>query len=346
MNTVKGFGSDNHSGIHPLFLEAMIKANQGHAPSYGTDDITLKAIKQIQQAFGQDQADVHFVFNGTAANVLCLKAAMQRHQSLLCTDTSHINMDECGAPEFFAGKVITIPSCHGKFIFEEIEKHLIRKGDQHYSQPKVISLTQPTELGTCYSVEEVKKIVGLAKKHNLFVHVDGARLANACYTLHKSFKELTTDLGVDIVSLGGTKNGLSYGEAIVILNSELKNDFKFIKKQAAQLPSKSRFITTQFLAYFENNTYLKIAQHACEMARLLRSELQKLGLAPNYDSESNAVFVNLPKNVIKPLRQKYFFYVWNEQTFECRLMTSWDTEESEVLSFVEELKNLLTRYIS
>lgn len=341
MNTKRSFGSDNHSGIYPLFLESIRKANDDHAPSYGTDTITSDCIEAIKSEFGSPKADVHFVFNGTAANVLALRACIQRHESILSSDSSHIHIDECGAPEFFAGKVIPLPTKEGKIVIDKIEDFIIRKGDQHYSQPKVISITQPTELGTVYSINEIKKIVSIAKKHSLYVHIDGARLANACYTLKTTFKELTTDLGIDIVSLGGTKNGLAYGEAVVILNPDLQDVFKYIKKQAAQLPSKSRFITSQFLDYIKNKTYLKIATHSCEKAKQLENQLNQLGLKSNYPIESNAVFVQLPKDVIKKVRQNYFFYVWNEKTFECRLMTSWDTTEQDISGLTADIKKHL-----
>lgn len=346
---MKGFGSDNHSGIHPRLLNSIIEANVDHQPSYGTDEISFEVLKKFKELFGS-QSEAHFVYNGTAANVLSLRAGMNSYQSVLCTDISHINMDEGAAPEFFAGKLMTVPSHHGKMIQSELEKFLIRKGDQHYSQPKMLSLTQPTELGTCYSISEMKELVGIAKKNGLYVHIDGARISNAAAYLKKTFKEFTTDLGVDIVSFGGTKNGLAFGEAVVIINPELQKDFKYIRKQSAQLPSKTRFIACQFREYFKDDLFKQISQHSLEMAQLLEKELNlvltsfpELKIEITRPVEGNGVFVKLPQKMIKPLREKYFFYVWDENTFECRLMTSWDTTAGDIHGFISEIKNLIQK---
>ncbi len=338
---MKGFGSDNHSGMHPEILKKFIDANVEHSPSYGTDSYSEQAIEIFRAHFGK-QCDVHFVYNGTAANVLCLRAAVKNYESFMCSDVSHLNIDECGAPEFFSGKLIPVKSANGKIIFSELEKHLIRKGDQHYSQPRLISLTQPTELGTCYSLNEIQNIVTLAKKHNMYIHIDGARLTNAVVHLKTTFKEMITDLGIDIVSFGGTKNGLAFGEAVLILNKDLQKDFKYIRKQSAQLPSKTRFIASQYLGYFGNDLCFQIAQHSLNMALLLRKNIEAITeIEITEPTESNAVFVKLPKHLISILREKYFFYVWNEKTYECRLMMSWDTTPEDVQGFTKLLlKNL------
>lgn len=340
---MKGFGSDNHAGVHPKILKKMIESNSGHEPSYGTDQYSEIAIAEFKKHFDTN-CDVHFVYNGTAANVLCLRAAIKDYESFLCSAVSHLNRDECGAPEFFAGKLIPVPSLNGKIIYSELENFLIRKGDQHYCQPRLISLTQPTELGTCYSIAEIQQIVALAKKHNLYVHIDGARLTNAVQFLQTTFKALITDLGIDLVSFGGTKNGLAFGEAVLIFNKDLKKDFKYIRKQSAQLPSKTRFIASQFNAYFENNLCFEISKHVLNMAQLLRQQLQQF---PQFKitvpTESNAVFVEFPKSMISELRKEYFFYVWDEKTFECRLMMSWDTTPDEIQGFVETLRKLSTK---
>lgn len=342
---MKGFGSDNHSGIHPLMLKAITECNTEHEPSYGTDSYSEKAQALIKNFFG-NHAEVHFVYNGTAANVLSLRAAMKRHETVLCSEVSHIHLDECGAPEFFAGKIQTLPHINGKIIYSEIEKYLIRKGDQHYSQPRVISITQPTELGTCYSLSEIKEIVILAKKHHLYVHLDGARLANSIYWLETNFKEMISQMGIDIVSFGGTKNGFAFGEAVVILNKDLQKDFKFIRKQSAQLPSKTRFIAHQFNTYLTNDNYLKIAEHSISMANYFYQKLSQLSesypeIKITQPQQSNAVFVILPKSIIKKLREEFFFYVWDEHTTECRLMTSWDTTEDDINSFMSLASSLL-----
>jgi len=346
---MRGFGSDNHSGVHPLILKKMIESNSEHEPSYGTDRFSEQAIECFRKHFGA-KIDVHFVYNGTAANVLCLRAAIKDYESFFCANTSHLNVDECGAPEYFSGKLIALPAKNGKIILSDIETNLIRKGDQHYSQTRLISLTQPTELGTCYTIEEMHEITDFAHKNNLYVHIDGARLTNALVSLNTTYKEMVTDLGIDIVSFGGTKNGLAFGEAVLILNEELKKDFKYLRKQSAQLPSKTRFIASQFLGYFENDLHLAIAKNSVAMAKLLEQKLQALTEASGDLSqikitqpcESNAVFVQIPQTLIKKLREKYFFYVWDEKTFECRLMTSWDTTKDDIEGFIDLVKSLQT----
>lgn len=336
---MKGFGSDNHSGVHPELIKALMACNAGHAPSYGTDEWSEKAIRKFRQYFSEN-AEVFFVFNGTACNVLSLQFLMRRFESALCSENSHLHQDECAAPEFFAGKLLLIPATQGKMKLEDLQHALIRKGDQHYSQARVVSLTQPTELGTCYSLQEIKEIVTWAHSQNLYVHIDGARLTNALIHLNCTFKQMTVDLGVDVVSFGGTKNGLMMGEAIVVLNPELakkaKNDLKFIRKQSAQLPSKTRFIASQFERYFENDLFLEIARHATSMAEKLFQNLSQVkGVQITCERQSNAVFAIFPKEWVKKLREHYFFYVWDEKTFECRLMTSWDTTETEIEAFVD-----------
>ncbi len=337
----RGFGSDNHAGIHPHILQSLSSANQGHVPSYGTDAWTLLAEEKFREHFGE-KAQPFFVFNGTAANVSALKAAMNSYQAVFCADVSHLQNDECGAPEFFTGgKLISVPSTHGKITPEGLEDLWIRRGDQHASQAQVLSLTQPTELGTVYSVQEIKNLVDWAHGKKLFVHIDGARLANAAVHLDLPLKAFTTDLNVDLVSLGGTKNGLMMGEVVLFLNPSLSQNFKYIRKQMAQLPSKSRFIACQFLAYFENDLWKKMALHSCAMAQELYRSCQGIpGVEITQKPESNAVFAKIPRTWLKALREDYFFYVWNEKTMECRWMTSWDTESKDVQGFVKKLKEL------
>lgn len=337
----RGFGSDNHSGVHPALFQAIEKANIMHAPSYGTDDWSHLALSKFKEHFGP-QSEAFFVFNGTAANVTALKAMIQSYQSVLCADVSHLNVDECGAPEFFTGaKLIPIPSKDGKIIASELERLYIRRGDQHHSQVHAISITQPTELGTVYTVAELQEIILWAKSKKLLIHIDGARLANAAHSLQLSLKEFTTDLGVDVVSMGGTKNGFMMGEAVVFLNAELAQNFKFIRKQATQLPSKTRFIAAQFAAYLDNNLYSDIAKHSCQMALHLYEELKKYSqIEIRCKPQSNAVFAKIPKSWIKALRNECFFYVWDETTFECRLMTSWDTQTEDISRFINKVKEL------
>ena len=337
----RGFGSDNHSGVHPRIMEALLAANVEHAPSYGTDEWTEKANQEFRRQFGPE-AQVYFVFNGTAANVTALRAITRPYHSVFCADVAHINVDECGAPEQMAGcKLIPLPTVNGKLQFAELEKAFIRRGDQHYSQTQAISITQPTELGTTYSIDELRTLIAWAKSKKLLVHIDGSRLSNAAYYLGKSLREITADLGVDVVSYGGTKNGLMVGEAVVFFNKSLAEDFKYIRKQSSQLPSKSRFIAAQFLAYFQNDLWKDIAGNSISMATLLYEEARHVpGVEIRCAPEGNAVFAKIPQAWVKVLREHFFFYVWDENTFECRWMTSWDTTADDIHTFVKLLKEL------
>lgn len=337
----RGFGSDNHSGVHPLLMDAILEANIAHTPSYGTDPWSEKAQTLFKEHFGP-QSQTFFVFNGTAANVLALKAITPSYQAIFCADNSHLNVDECGAPEFFTGaKLITLPTQNGKMSVEALEEYYIRRGDQHFSQAQVLSLTQPTELGTVYSLQELKELITWAKSKKMFVHIDGARLSNAVVSLNTTFKAMTTDLGVDVVSFGGTKNGLMMGEAVIFLNKDLAKDFKYLRKQAAQLPSKTRFIACQFVKYLEGDLWKSIASHSVSLAQKLHQAVSNISqVEVTVPSQSNAVFAKIPQAWVKPLREKYFFYVWNEKTFECRWMTSWDTQAEDIEGFIDALKEL------
>lgn len=337
----RGFGSDNHSGVHPEILKSLCEANIEHAPSYGTDEWSARAEKAFQRQFG-DHAQVFFVFNGTAANVTALRALAKPYQAVLCSDVAHIHVDECGAPEFMAGvKLLPLASANGKISVETLNRAFIRRGDQHYSQASVVSLTQPTELGTVYSLTELKELTAWAKERKLYVHIDGSRLANAAVYLKKSFKEFTTDLGVDIVSFGGTKNGLMMGEAVVILNKDLARDFKYIRKQSSQLPSKSRFIAAQFETYFRNDLWQEIANHSHRKALELYEAVKNIpGISLRETPQSNAVFITMPAAWVKILREEYFFYVWDEHSFECRFMTSWDTQSEDIQGLASKMKEI------
>jgi threonine aldolase len=341
---MKGFGSDNHSGVHPELMKALFESNMDHAPSYGTDTWSEAATHAFKKEFGPS-TEVFFVFNGTASNVLALRFLCEKYESILCSDASHLHMDECGAPEFFAGKLLTLPQKDGKMSLATLKDALIRRGDQHYSQSKVVSLTQPTELGTCYSKQEIKEIADWAHQNNMYVHMDGARLTNALVHLNCSFQEMTTDLGVDVVSFGGTKNGLMMGEAILVLTPQLaqlsKQKLKYIRKQSAQLPSKTRFIAAQFTRYLQQDLFLNIARHSCSLAQRLHDGLAQIPeIKLTTPRQSNAVFAVLPKEWIKLIREHYFFYIWDEKTFECRIMTGWDTSEHEVDDFIQRLRAL------
>ena len=338
----RGFASDNNAGIHPDILNAIAAVNQGHVTGYGGDSITEKAIARFKKEFGNN-IDVYFVFNGTGANVISLSSLTNSYHSVICADTAHIQVDECGAPEKFTGsKLLPIKSVNGKISPDEIREHLHGFGFEHHSQPGIISISQVTELGTVYSVEEIKAITDLAHQHGMYVHMDGARIANAAVSLNLPFNAFTIDSGIDVLSFGGTKNGMLMGEAVVFFNPELSRRTKYIRKQSAQLFSKMRFISTQFIAYFENDLWKNNATHANKMAELLYHEISKIdNIRLTRPTEANGVFAIIPKEIIPQLQEKYFFYVWDEFISEVRWMTSFDTTEEDIRDFVKTLKTLL-----
>lgn len=338
----KGFGSDNHSGISPEVLEAITQANTGHALAYGEDEFCTETLHLFRQQFGE-KAEVHFVFNGTGANTLCIDAMTRSHEAVICAESAHINVDECGSIQRVVGcRLLPVPTPDGKLTPELIRTQLHGFGFQHHSQPKVISITQPTELGTLYSLAEIRAIVELAHSHQLYVHMDGARLANAAVALGKSFREMTTDLGIDALSFGGTKNGLMIGEAVVLLHPALQQHFLYRRKQAMQLCSKSRFLAVQFQAYFQNGLWRRNAGQANRMAQLLYQSVKDLPhLHVVYPVQANSVFVQLPRTVWKALQQHYFFYDWDENRDVVRWMCSFDTTETDIRDFVDCLKRLL-----
>jgi threonine aldolase len=338
----KGFASDNYAGIHPKILKAINDANKGHSKAYGADEYTKEAINLFKQLFGND-TEVFFVCTGTAANVLTLQALLKPYQGVLCADTAHINVDECGAPEHYTGcKLLTVPAKDGKLTVQAIENQLSVFGDQHKVQPKVISISQSTELGTVYTRDEIKKITQFAHAHGMYVHMDGARLSNAVASLNISLAAITKDAGIDVLCFGGTKDGMMLGEAIIFFNKELAKDFQYIRKQGMQLVSKMRFISAQFIALLTDNLWLKNAQHANAMAQLLATEVQKIpAIKMNKNVEANAVFAHINPQLIPLLQEKYYFYVWDEATSQVRWMTSWDTTEQDILEFVAYIKTTM-----
>ena len=340
---MRGFGSDNHSGVHPRILKAIADANLGHAPSYGTDPISLRASEIIKDHFGPT-AETFFVFNGTAANVLSLSNCLRPYQSVLASHQSHLINDECGALERAVGaRTIAVQTGpDAKLTVEALKPHIIRRGDQHYSQVRAISITQPTELGTLYSPEEVRAISQFAKENNLLLHMDGARLVNAAASLGTSLRALTTDCGVDVLSLGGTKNGLLFGEAVVFLRPGLSEDFKYQRKQLMQLPSKTRFIAAQFVEFLGTDLWLENARHANAMALMLYEKLRKASPSVEiaHQPQVNSVFAKFPRQWVSKLRETAFFYVWDELTFLCRLMTTWDTQPEDIERFAARVREL------
>ena len=338
----RGLASDNYAGIHPEILAAIAAANEGHAVAYGDDPCTAAAVESFREQFGQ-AVDVYFVFLGTAANVLSLQAASAPYQAVICAETAHINVDECGAPERHTGcKLLTVPTPDGKLTCEGIGRHLHGFGFEHHAQPRVVSITQATELGTVYRAEEIQALAELAHRHQMVLHMDGARLANAAVHLGTDLRTLTADCGVDVLSFGGTKNGMMVGEAIVFFNTDLARNFKYRRKQGMQLASKMRFIAAQFQALLTNDLWRRCAAHANRMAALLAEALGEFPeIRVSRPVESNGVFARIPQAVIAPLQAVCPFYVWNEAASEVRWMTAFDTTEDDIRHFIAELKRIL-----
>ncbi len=337
------FGSDNHSGVHPEIMDAIVKANQGYELAYGDDNYTKKAENAIKNLFGCE-CEVFFVLNGTGANCTSLKHVSDSFSAVICSDHAHINVDECNAPEIIAGcRMITLPNCNGKISAENVLPKLSNIGNQHNSQPKIISISQPTEFGTLYSEQEIRELADMIHSAGGYLHVDGARIANAAVAMNKSIRQITCDLGVDILSFGGTKNGMMIGEAVVIFNKRIlaSGNFKYIRKQSAQLLSKMRYIGAQFCAYLNNNLYLKLAENANGMAKYLASELENVECVKiTSPVETNAVFAKMPEDKIKKLLQKHMFYIWDEEKSIVRWMCSFSTTKEDIDEFVNDIRNL------
>jgi threonine aldolase len=339
---MKTFASDNYSGVHPEVMEALIRANHEHQGSYGGDEFTARAIQLFKKNFG-DSTEVFFVYNGTAANVLGLSTLTQSFHSILCSELAHINVDESTAPEKFLGcKLIGVPTTDGKIYPDQVEAKIQRLGDQHHPQAKVISISQSTEYGTVYTVGEIKALSSIAKKYNLYLHMDGSRISNAAVSLNQEFRAFTRDAGVDILSFGGTKNGMMFGEAILIFNKDLAQDFYYRRKQGMQLHSKMRFISAQFEALLTNELWKRNATHSNAMAKKLEKGLRSVSQIKITQSvDGNGVFALFPKGIIAELQQEIFFYVWNDRTNEVRLMCAFDTKEEEIDRFVNKIRSLV-----
>ena len=348
----RGFGSDNHSGASPEVLKAIAEANVDHALAYGDDEYCARVGELFKQTFGE-QASVYLVFNGTGANVLNIDAMCRSHNAVVCAETAHINVDECGAPQRIVGcRLLTVPTPDGKLTPELVKTQLHGFGFEHHSQPRAISISQPTELGTLYTIDELKALADLAHSYDMYLHVDGARLANAAVALGCTFRQMTTDCGVDCLSFGGTKNGLLMGESAVILNPKLDVELKYRRKQMAQLCSKMRFMAVQFEAYLngerrmENGELVPLwrsnAEHSNRMAQLLYRELQDVPqVKVMYPVQVNSVFAQLPREVWTALQQEYFFYDWDEAENVVRWMCSFDTTEEDIHNFVAALRKLV-----
>ena len=335
------FASDNHFGAHPAVLAALAEYNDGSVPAYGDDPVTQAVEARFRELFGPD-TEVFLVFNGTAANVLGLQALLAPWEAVICTARAHIAEDECGAPErFAAAKLLTVASPDGKLDPTAIPALLTRIGDQHGVQPRVVSISQSTEYGTVYTPTEVQDLAAVAHYHNLKLHMDGARIANAAVSLGLPIREFTVAAGVDVLSFGGTKNGALAAEAVVVFDPELARNLKFIRKQGMQLASKMRFLAAQFLALLADDRYLELAEHANRMARRLSGNLAGVpGVTVTQRVEANAVFAIVDPKLREALLANFRFYLWDEKTGEVRWMTSWATTEEDVDRFVRAIRGV------
>jgi threonine aldolase len=342
----RGFGSDNNSGAHPEVLAAIAAANEGHVAAYGDDDYTAANHELFRRHFGEE-AEPFLVFNGSGANVTAIDALTRGYEAAICTEVAHMHVDECGAAERVAGtKLLTVPAPKGKLVPNDVRRWESRRGDDHQAQPRVVSITQATELGTVYSLEETRAIADAAHELGMYLHVDGARLANAAASLDASLAALTADAGVDVVSFGGTKNGLLIGDAVVFLRPGLGESFRFTRKQLGQLASKMRFIAAQFDSLLDGDLWRANAAHANAMAKRLGEAIAAIhGAEIAYPVQANGVFVTLPKPAIEALRDALPaalpFHVWDEEAGTIRLMCSWDTTEDDVDSLASALGQAL-----
>lgn len=336
-----GFLSDNASGIHPEVVEAIGRANRGHARAYGADPYTARAVATLRRHFGED-TEVHFLFGGSAANVLALRTMVDSVDAVLCADTSHIWRDECGAPERFLGaKLIPSPTVAGKLTTDALRPHLQLLGDVHHSQPRALSLTQATEWGTVYTLEELRHLCDFAHRSGLLVHLDGARLANAAVHLDCSLRATSRDAGVDVLSLGGTKNGLMGAEAVLFFDRAAARRAPFYQKQAMQLASKMRFLAVQFETLLAGDLWKRSAAHANAMAGRLCELLRSIdGVEIVQPVESNAVFARVPRSALS-VAEHWPFHVWDPEGPIVRLMTSFDTREADLVAFAEALEKAI-----
>lgn len=334
-NPVRSFASDNNAGVHPEILAAIAAANDGHVRAYGDDPWTARAVEAFRAHFGP-ATEVFFVFNGTGANVLGIQALVRPHEAVICADLAHINVDECGAPERFTGcKLLGVPAPDGKLTPAAVAGRLRGIGDQHHVQPRVVSISQSSEYGTVYTPAEIRALADFAHAHRLLLHMDGARISNAAAALDLPLRAVTADVGVDVLSFGGTKNGLLGGEAVVFFDPAHAGRFRFIRKQGMQLSSKMRFVAAQFEALVGTDLWLRSARHANAMARRLGEGLRRIpGVTVTQPVDANAVFAILPPGSIPALQAQAYFYVWDDTRDEVRLMASFDTTEDDVDRFL------------
>ncbi|MCU1454560.1 MAG: Low-specificity L-threonine aldolase [Acidimicrobiales bacterium] len=339
------FASDNAAGVHPAVLEALVAANQGHALAYGADAWTARATAQFRDLLGVD-AEVVFTWGGTGANVVGLQCLLAPWQAVICPASAHIAVDECGAPERFTGcKLIDVPTEDGKLRPEQVERELHGVGDEHHVQPRVVSITQSTEMGTLYSPAEIAALADVAHANSLLLHVDGARIGNAVAALDEDLRRVIVDPGVDVLTFGGTKNGLMYGEAVVFVDPALGVNAHFVRKQAAQLPSKMRFVAAQFEALLSDDLWLRNARHANAMAALLAERIAPIdGVELLHPPQVNAVFARVPAAALAPLADWSFFWVWDQEQSVVRWMCSFDTTEADVERFAAGVAEIVAAH--
>ena len=339
MVTSHDFSSDNHAGTHPAVLQAMAAASHGLAPAYGTDQWTRRADEKLRALFG-DEARAFFVFNGTAANILGVSLLLRRYEGIICAETAHLNVDECGAAESVLGcKLLAVRAPDGKLTPELVGQRLGGRGDKNRVQPRAIAISQVTELGTCYTIEELGKLSKFCRSNDLFIYLDGARLANAAAHLGCGLGELAVH--ADVLSFGGTKNGAVGAEAVIVNRSGLCNDAPYLRKQQMQLASKMRFLSAQFLALLDGDLWLRSARHANEMAQRLALAVREApGIEIRQPVESNAVFAALHPRRIEQLRQDWAFHVWDSSAHTVRWMTSFDTAEGDVDAFSDAIRTV------
>jgi threonine aldolase len=344
MRPSRSFASDNNAAVHPNVLEAIQAANHGPAAGYGEDPHTESAIAKFREEFGRD-VEVFFVFNGSAANTLSLQALTRSFHAVLCPEVAHIYTDECGAPEKFTGcKLVPLAAPGGKLTVEAVARAYHGIGDEHHVQPRVISITQATEMGTIYKPAEIEALARFAHDRHMFLHLDGARIANAAVAQGLTLRQATRDLGVDVLSFGGTKNGLMGVEAVVFFRPELAVDFQFVRKQGLQLASKMRYMAVQMEALLTNDLWRRNAEHANRMAQLLEKELTKVpGVKMAYPVEANGVFAKISREAMAKIQERYFFYVWNEEESVARWMCSFDTTEDDVMKFAQFVTSVVER---